>query len=148
MERDALIEHSANYLRDWLKVDRVVLYYFYYEWKGQVIFESLASTQLSILGSTGADDCFNDNYAALYKAGRVRAIADIELESIHPCHRDFLRSIQVRANLAVPILNSKKLWGLLIAHHCQEARPWLLSEIEAMKEAAETLATAPSIQDS
>ncbi|WP_442948706.1 GAF domain-containing protein [Nostoc sp.] len=52
-------------------------------------------------------------------AGRVKAIADIELKSIEPCHQDFLCNLQVRANLVVPILILRELWGLLAAHHCQ-----------------------------
>ena len=148
LERDELVQETTDYLRNLLNVDRIVLYYFYYEWKGRVTFESLSSLRFSIFGSTGADDCFNDEYAELYKAGRVKAIADIKLERLHPCHREFLESIGVRANLAVPILNSKRLWGLLIAHHCQDVHSWLPWEIEAMKKAAVTLATAASIQDS
>lgn len=148
LERDALVQNTTDEVRDLLQADRVVLYYFYREWKGQVTFESLSAAQLSIFGSTGADDCFNDEYAAQYLAGHVRAIADVESEPIHPCHRDFLRSIQVRANLVVPILNSTRLWGLLIAHQCQDARSWSAEDIETMRTAARTLATAPSIQDS
>ncbi|MBE9129066.1 MULTISPECIES: GAF domain-containing protein [unclassified Coleofasciculus] len=148
LERDILVQKTTDYLRDLLNVDRVVLYYFYYEWKGQVTFESLSSPHYSIFGSTGADNCFVDSYAALYQAGRVRAIADIEREPLNPCHRDFLRSIQVRANLVVPILNSRRLWGLLVAHHCQNARSWQSSEIETMQTAATTLATTPAIQES
>ncbi|MBD2066925.1 GAF domain-containing protein [Leptolyngbya sp. FACHB-671] len=146
LERDTLIQQTTNQLRNLLQVDRVVLYYFYRQWKGQVTFESLSSSKFSIFGSTGPDECFNDEYAAMYEAGRVRAIADIEVEPIHPCHREFLRSMRVRANLVVPILNSSGLWGLLVAHHCQMARSWLPSEIEAMQESAEKLAAAPSIQ--
>ncbi|MBD1835352.1 GAF domain-containing protein [Cyanobacteria bacterium FACHB-472] len=148
MERDALIQKTTDELRGFLQVDRVVLYYFYRQWKGQVTFESLNSDEFSIFGTTGADDCFNDNYAEMYLEGRVRAIADIELEPIHPCHRDFLRSIQVRANLVVPILNPSRLWGLLVAHHCQHPRPWLPSDIETMQKAAATLATSSSIRES
>jgi GAF domain-containing protein len=83
----------------------------------------------------------------LYLAGRVRAISDIEVEAISDCHRDFLRGLGARANLAVPILNSKGLWGLLIAHHCQHVRSWLESDIDRMKKAAATLANAPTIRD-
>jgi GAF domain-containing protein len=124
------------------------LYYFYDEWEGRVTSESLSSEKFSILGSTGPDQCFNGEYAQMYREGRVRAIADIETEPIHPCHRDFLRSMQVRANLVVPVLHRPRLWGLLVAHHCQDTRSWLLSDIEAMQKAAEKLAVAPSIQDS
>ncbi|MHC5676583.1 GAF domain-containing protein, partial [Nostoc sp.] len=104
MQRDELVRETTNQLRESLQVNRVVLYYFYGRWQGQVTFESLSSKEFSILGSTGPDDCFNNQYAALYLAGRVRAIADIQLEPIESCHRDFLSNMQVRANLVVPIL--------------------------------------------
>ncbi|MBW4434226.1 MAG: GAF domain-containing protein [Pelatocladus maniniholoensis HA4357-MV3] len=147
MERDALIIETTNRLRETLQVDRVVLYYFYCQWQGQVTFEALSSDEFSILGSTGPDDCFNDEYAALYLAGRVRAIPDIESESIATCHRDFLRQLQVRANLVVPVLTPKGLWGLLVAHQCQAPRQWLQSDIELMQTQAQILATAPCIRE-
>lgn len=148
MDRNTLIRQTTHELRQTLQVDRVVLYYFYWQWYGQVTFESLSNNKFSILGSTGTDNCFNDEYAALYLAGRVKAIADIELEPIHTCHRDFLRSIQVRANLVVPILIPKGLWGLLVAHHCQKPRSWSPSDIELMQTAAQTLATDANIIES
>lgn len=109
-------------------------------------FEALSAPEFSIFGSTGPDQCFNQDYAGLYLAGRVRAIADIECEPIQSCHRDFLRELQVRANLVVPILTDKGLWGLFVAHHCTGIRSWSEAEIEQMKAGAQTLATAPSIQ--
>ena len=147
LSRDVLVQTTVNNLRDLLHVDRVVLYYFYEEWEGRVTFESLSSSRLSILGSTGPDECFNDDYAKLYLHGRVRAIADIEQELISPCHRDFLRTMQVRANLAVPVLNQRRLWGLLIAHHCRDVHSWSSSDIEAMQKAAQSLGMAPAIQE-
>jgi GAF domain-containing protein len=148
IERDALVRETTTELRTFLQVDRVVLYYFYSQWDGQVTFESLSSKEFSILGSTGPDDCFKDEYAALYLAGRAKAIADIELEDIQPCHRDFLRRLQVRANLVVPVLIPRGLWGLLVAHHCQQPRSWSSSDIEMMRKGAQTLATAPCILES
>ena len=150
LARDTLVQKTTNYLRDFLQVDRVVLYYFYREWEGRVTFESLRDSKYSIFGSTGPDECFNGEYAALYQAGRVRAIANIETEPIESCHRDFLRNMGVQANLVVPILTNtnQRLWGLLVAHHCQDTRTWSQSDIETMQKAAATLATYPSIQDS
>ncbi len=148
LNRDFLVQETVNSLREFLQVDRTLLYYFYREWQGQVTFESLSSSDLSILGMRGPDECFNGEYAAMYQAGRVRGIADIEIESIQECHRDFIRSLRVRANLVVPVLNRRRLWGLLIAHHCLDNRWWVASDIEAMQKAAETLAMAPSIRDS
>jgi GAF domain-containing protein len=148
LERDQLVEQITADLQRQLEVDRVLLYYFYRPWKGQVTFEALSDSRFSIFGSTGPDDCFNDEYAALYLEGRVRAIADIETEAIAECHRDFLRSIQVRANLVVPVLIPQGLWGLLIAHHCQSTRLWTDSDITAMQQGAAALAIAPSIRGS
>lgn len=148
LSRDTLIQTITDELRTTLAVDRVVLYYFYYKWSGKVTFESLSDEKFSILGTTGPDECFNQEYAALYEAGRVRGISDIEAEPIKPCHRDFLREMNVKANLVVPILNERGLWGLLVAHHCQSTYPWTLEQIEAMKIAANSLARSRSIQDS
>ncbi len=148
LAKDTLIQEVVTGLRDTLEIDRVALYYFRSRWKGRVTFESLSHQKYSIFGMTGADDCFNDTYAELYQAGRYRAIADIESEPIHECHRDFLRSIQVKSNLVVPVLTSNGLWGLLAAHHCQSMRPWESTDIVKMQEGARRLATSPIICDS
>jgi GAF domain-containing protein len=148
LSRDSLVQKTTNELREFLQVDRVVLYYFVREWEGRVTFESLSSIEFSIFGETGPDECFNDKYAALYEAGRVQAIPDIETAAINECHRDFLRNLKVRANLAVPVLNNGKLWGLLIAHHCRDTRFWSDLDIEVMQKAAQDLAMSPAIRDS
>ncbi|MEB3883776.1 GAF domain-containing protein [Lyngbya sp. CCY1209] len=146
-DRDNLVQTTLNRLRKTLGCDRIVLYYFYRRWEGQVTFESLRYIDLSIYGSTGADDCFNDTYAQLYLQGRIRAISDIETADIDPCHREFLSSLKVRANLAVPVLTDRGLWGLLIAHHCRDTHAWTEAEIEEMKRAAETVSNAPAIRE-
>ena len=146
LAKDTLVQTQVNNLRNDLQVDRVVLYYFYRQWQGQVTFESLSSPEFSIFGSTGPDECFNGEYAAMYQQGRVRALENIETEPITDCHRDFLRSLQVRANLVVPVLPPKGLWGLLIAHHCRTPRVWTKDNIAAMKKGATALAEANSIR--
>jgi GAF domain-containing protein len=147
MQRDELVQQTTDALRQFLQVDRVVLYHFYKQWEGQVTFESLSNSRYSIFGSTGPDACFNDAYAELYLAGRVRAIADIAVEPIADCHREFLQNLQVQANLVVPILTGHDLWGLLVAHHCQAPRSWSAEDIERMQAEALVLATASSIAD-
>lgn len=148
LSRDTLIQTTTDRLRQELNADRLALYYFYCKWSGRVTFESLSDEKYSILGSSGPDECFNGDYAALYEAGRVRAIADIESESIAECHRDFLRELHVKANLVVPVLNTRGLWGLLVAHQCQTTHPWTPTEIAAMQAGANDLAVAPSIEAS
>ncbi|MGF1490561.1 MAG: GAF domain-containing protein [Prochloraceae cyanobacterium] len=148
LERDSLVKQTLEQLRENLRVDRVVLYYFYRKWEGQVTCESLELPHFSILGSTGPDECFNGEYARMYEEGRIKAIEDIETASISPCHRDFLRDLQVRANLVVPILNNKGLWGLLIAHQCRNTRFWPAEDIQIMQQAAKILQMSAPIQNS
>lgn len=146
LSRDSLIQQMTHSLRNSFQVDRVVLYYFYRHWEGQVTFEALSSEEYSIIGCTGPDQCFNGDYAALYLGGRIRAIADIEAEPIQDCHRDYLRSMRVRANLVAPIVTNQGLWGLILAHHCQSTRVWSDNDKEMIRRAAEAIATAPSVQ--
>ncbi len=148
LARDALVKATLDQLRQSFHVDRVVLYYFYSRWQGQVTSESWITPSLSILGSTGADDCFNDTYAEQYLQGRIRAIANITTANLDPCHLDFLRSISVQANLVAPILVHKQLWGLLVAHHCRSSRPWQPEDIDEIRAAALALAQSPAIKSS
>lgn len=146
LSEDRLVQSITNSVRSRLGVDRVVLYYFYRQWEGRVTFESLSFSDYSILGSTGPDECFNGEYAQLYLSGRIRAISDIATAEIAQCHRDFLEKIQVKANLVVPILTSKGLWGLLVAHHCQSTFNWSKDDIEEMEAGAKKLSQAKTIQ--
>jgi GAF domain-containing protein len=148
LARDTLIQTTTDALRKDLNADRVVLYYFYYEWAGRVTFESLSDEKFSILGASGPDECFNSEYAKLYEDGRIRAIPDIESEPIQPCHRDLLRELQVKANLVVPILIDRGLWGLLVAHQCESTHAWSIAEIAAMQVGANRLAMSESIRNS
>lgn len=143
---DKLVQNITHEVRQKLNVDRVALYYFYRQWEGRVTFESLSSPTYSIFGSTGPDECFNQEYADLYKDGRISAIADIETANIAECHRDFLREIDVKANLVAPILPSSGLWGLLVAHHCQSSVDWSAEHLKIIKQGAVTLAQAQAIE--
>lgn len=146
LAEDLLVQSVTDNIRNKLQVDRVVLYYFYRQWSGRVTFESLSSNKYSILGSTGPDDCFNGEYAAWYQNGRVSAIADIATAPIADCHRDFLREMGVKANLVVPVVPNSSLWGLLVAHHCQNSVDWSTSQITMMQAGANTLARSETIR--
>lgn len=56
LERDHLVVQVTSDLQQQLGVDRVALYYFYRQWKGQVTFEALSDPKFSILSSTGPDE--------------------------------------------------------------------------------------------
>jgi GAF domain-containing protein len=148
LQQDSVVGDTLHELRNLLNVDRVVLYYFYTQWKGQVTFEAISDNKYSIVGSTGPEECFNLEYAELYLAGRIKQTDNIETAAISECHRDFLRNLQVRSNLVAPVLNDGKLWGLLVAHQCHDVKMWQTKDVESIRQYSHNLASAQSISES
>ncbi|MDZ8056289.1 MAG: EAL domain-containing protein, partial [Aulosira sp. ZfuVER01] len=142
LELEEILQTTATEVRQLFEVDRVVIYQFEPDWSGVVAVESLAQGCMSILGFHVMDTCFQSTHAAYYQQGNTRAIANIETEGLSPCHVELLRSLQIRANLVVPILQQERLWGLLIAHQCSHTRQWQQSEINLFHQLAGQAAIA------
>ena len=142
LELNEILQTTATELRRLFEVDRVLIYQFAPDWSGSVAVESLAEGCISILGFYVMDTCFQSTHAAYYQQGNSRAIEDIETAGLSRCHLNMLRSLQIRANLVVPILQQDRLWGLLIAHQCRNARQWQQSEINLFNQLASQAAIA------
>ncbi|MBW4642961.1 MAG: GAF domain-containing protein [Goleter apudmare HA4340-LM2] len=120
-------------VRKLLKTDRVLIYKIPSEPSaGEVIAEDVDAKLRSILGMSTPSACFPDEYARLYLQGRVRAINNTASADLSPCHREFLQSLQIQANLIVPIKMGTQLWGLIIAHQCDAPRNWQDAEIDLL----------------
>ncbi len=160
LDLGTILQTAVREVRQLLQCDRVIMYQFEDNWQGKVVVEDMTVPWPSILGNMGADKCFRGDYADLYQQGRVKAINDIFNAGLEPCHVDFLDSLQVKANLIVPIVTSRseenslstaensnlkfpgKLWGLLIAHECGDTRNWELQETELLSQLADQMAIA------
>ena len=81
-------------------------------------------------------------FADDYQQGRVQAVTDIYAAGLNDCHVKILNQFQVRANLVVPLLRDREVWGLLCIHQCSEARNWKASEIEFIRQIADHLTVA------
>ncbi|HEY9623152.1 MAG TPA: GAF domain-containing protein [Crinalium sp.] len=142
LDLEETLNTTVAEVRQFLGVDRVLLYEFEADWTGNVVVESVASPTLSILGMHIDDDCFSSTYVKQYMQGRTRAIDDIYAANLASCHVEMLASFEVKANLVVPILQGQQLWGLLIAHHCRAGRQWQSYEIELLKQLSIQVAIA------
>ncbi len=160
LDLGTILQTAVREVRQLLQCDRVIMYQFEDNWQGKIVVEDMTIPWPSILGEMGADKCFRGDYADLYQQGRVRAINDIFNAGLEPCHVDFLDSLQVKANLIVPIVTSRseenspeivgscnfkfpgKLWGLLIAHECHDTRNWEQQETELLSQLADQMAIA------
>ncbi|WP_008308808.1 PAS domain-containing protein [Leptolyngbya sp. PCC 6406] len=147
LKLEAILQTTVQAIRSQLKTDRVVVYRFKADWHGQVVVEDVIAPWRSTLGEMGADTCFPNGYAEYYQSGRVRAIDNVQTADLDECHRDYLQSLQVQANLIVPILIQNRLWGLLIAHECGGPRHWNGGEIELLLSLAGQVGVAISQSD-
>ncbi|MBD2387724.1 GAF domain-containing protein [Cylindrospermum sp. FACHB-282] len=142
LDLNTTLQTIVREVRPLINSDRVLIYRLLGESDGEVIVEEVNGNWLSVLGMKTPPECFPDEYARLYFGGRIRAINNVSTESLSPCHRDFLESLQVQANLIVPIKIGKQLWGLLIAHHCETPRNWQDAEIDLLQQLADQAAIA------
>ncbi len=139
---EEVLTMAVEEVRQFLSTDRTVIYRFNPDWSGFIAVESVAADTMPILGIDINDPCFQECYVSVYEKGHLRAIDDIYTAGISECHINLLSQFQIKANLVIPILQGKKLWGLLIAHHCRSQRLWNSSEIESLKQISVQLAIA------
>ncbi|MEA5573749.1 GAF domain-containing protein [Calothrix sp. UHCC 0171] len=129
-------------VRKLLNTDRVLIYQLFDNLEGEVIVEDIHGNWQSVLAIKAPPNCFPNEQALQYFRGRTRAINNVATASLSPCHLEFLDSLEIKANLIVPINMGDYLWGLLIAHQCEAPRNWHEDEIDLLKQLADQAAIA------
>ena len=160
LELSVILSTAVEQVRQFLRTDRLLIYQFNIEEKlgtnpknnagikkkGCVTYEVRATEEIApLLHYSEGTDCFVDvpSLEEKYSIGLTRDVEDIEIAyADSACFLEFLRRIQVRAKLIVPIVVKNRLWGLLIAHQCYHPRQWLDSEKTFLEAIAEHLAIA------
>jgi len=153
---ETILDTTVAEVRQFLQVDRVLIYRFDANWSGTVVAESVSVGELSILNRVIYDPCFceKEQYKP-YQQGRISQITNINELTLLPCYFDLLHSLQVEASLVVPILMNRwndmeihaataqpTLWGLLIAHNCTASREWQSWEVSFLQQLAVQVAIA------
>ncbi|MEA5626033.1 GAF domain-containing protein [Nostoc sp. UHCC 0251] len=139
LDLQATLQSIVREVRPLLNSDRVLIF----QLKSKsVIVEEINGNWQSVLGVNTPPECFPDEYTRLYFQNRVRAINNVTTASLSECHREFLQSLQVQANLIVPINIGMELWGLLIAHECEAPRDWQDAEIDLLQQLGDQAAIA------
>ncbi len=142
LDLQTILQTIVREVRALLNADRVVIYQFNAQGEGEVTVEELRGNWRSVLGVKSPDRCFPDEYYRFDFQGRIQAINHVASDKITPCHREFLQSLQIQANVTVPIVKESELWGLLIAHQCDAPRVWQKAEIEVLQQLASQAAIA------
>ncbi|MEH2355313.1 GAF domain-containing sensor histidine kinase [Nostoc sp.] len=117
----------------------------YQQYGGYIVYEARARDAITSVLNYTEKNCFvrTSQCWEKYRQGFTLAVDDVEKTyALEECLLNFLRECQVRAKFAAPIMFEDKLWGLLIAHHCDEPHQWNDSEKNLLVAIAEQLAIA------
>ncbi len=136
LDLEVILETTVREVRQFLQVDRVLVYRIWPDGTGSTIAEAVVPGHPQILGQPFPAEVFPPEIHQLYCQGRIRAIVDPEKDDVAPCLIEFLRELGVKSKLVVAILNQSQLWGLLIAHHCCQPRQWQPLEIDLLNQLA------------
>lgn len=142
LQIDEILQTTVTEVQKLLNCERVLIFRLLTDGSGRVVQEAVVGGVLAVLGQHLNDPCFVEDYLDKYRHGRVSAVTDIEDGGIEPCYVGFLKKLNVRSNLIVPILLKNQLWGLLIAHQCTQPREWTSWETELLRQLADQIGIA------
>lgn len=121
---------SVDEIREFMKVDRVVIYRFAPDYQsGTITTESVAPGWTKALGKI-INDPMEATLVDRYRDGRVWSMDDLRKTSLTHCHCEILERLEVQANIVAPVLQNKELIGLICAHQCSSPRQWKPEEID------------------
>ncbi|MEO1428026.1 MAG: GAF domain-containing sensor histidine kinase [Cyanobacteria bacterium J06632_19] len=163
LDLSVIIATAIAQVRDFLELDRLVVYRFeeinlnshgHFSqqnsqkppvYAGCVVHEVLANETISSVLNYSEERCLMPSTSCWekYRQGFTLAVSDIEKTyALEECLLEYLKKIRVKAKFAAPIVFQEKLWGLLIAHQCDNTREWTQNEQILLTSVAEQLAIA------
>ncbi len=145
LDLDIILQVTTTEVRDLLKADRVAIFRYNPELsynQGEFISEDVRSPFNSVLAAKNLDYFFKKQPLTQYQNGEFHATSDIYDADLSDAQIKLLAQFQVRAKLIVPLLVSKKLWGLLCIHQCTHLRQWQPDEIEFVTQISQYLGVA------
>ncbi len=154
LDLSVILELAIEQVQDYLQVDRLVIYQFYTESNaadevlhrlGRVVYEARRHESIPIsLDFNEAQTCFDDLHQwESYQNGQVQSVSDVaQAFAKHPCFAEQMARLQVKSKLVVPIMVTEQLWGLLIAHDCQQCYEWQAWQKELLQKVAGHLSIA------
>jgi methyl-accepting chemotaxis protein PixJ len=136
---ETVFSQAVKGARELLKADRVVVYRFNPDWSGYIAAESVLTGLPRALNDKIEDPCISEHLLEEYRRGRVVPTSNVMAAGFHPDHLRLMERLQIKANLVTPILKNDRLFGLLIAHHCEQTHIWQQEEINFLKQLASQL---------
>ncbi len=121
---DGLLGVAVKAGRKLLQADRVIILRYHADGNGKVIAEALRRGWTPAFGETLPVSCFGFEQIETYTNQQLMAIEEVVNFDFTPHYRQILEKFQVKASLAVPIVLSGAIWGVLVAQQCAGTRVW------------------------
>ncbi|MEB3122139.1 MAG: PAS domain S-box protein [Snowella sp.] len=160
-----ILENTVAEIRDFMLVDRVLIYRFNGDLSGTVVAESVGERWTASIDQTIKDTCLQGGLNVRYHRGWYWKVEDIDQARLTDCHRELLSQFEVKAALVIPIIVSEiesvssllvvddpvlanlpssqgQVWGLLILHQCNKSREWPTETIALLETLVDQLAIA------
>lgn len=134
LDPEEILSVSVEGVRTLLQADRVLIYRFNPDYKsGKITTESVGDSWIKGLGQTIHDPLTPESIKR-YKVGRISTVENLAEAELSHCHCEILERLQVKANIAAPILVGEDLVALLCAHQCSQPRVWNTAELEVVQQ--------------
>ena len=140
-----LFDTVVREIRRSLAADRVTIFQFHpdsnYQ-QGQFVAEEVVGGYIAAMTAPIHDAQWLAASLGAYQEGQCRAISDITARNSagafpdSPEAIDVLSAYEVRANLVVPLLEDRVLWGVLCVQQCSGPRQWKDMEIDLVRQIA------------
>jgi signal transduction histidine kinase/FixJ family two-component response regulator len=152
LELSQILQATVEGTRQLLDCDRTLVYRLNSDLSGTIVAEAILPEWTATLDRQIEDNCFQGDLAVhlnKYLQGHKMVVSDIESANLTACHLQMLQQFEVKSILVVPILvraiapvSEPKVWGLLIAHHCQNVHEWQADELTLLDELSLQMAIA------
>ena len=129
---DTLLKTTVTQVRQYLQVERAIIYRFQDKDRGVVLAESLVSGYTPSLGETIAALMFGASEDSAYLQQQVLAIDDIYQLNLSPYQIQIMERFQVTASVSLPIVIAGEVWGLLVVQQCSGLRQWQENEMSLL----------------
>ncbi|NEQ24355.1 MAG: GAF domain-containing protein, partial [Microcoleus sp. SIO2G3] len=165
------LANLCDRLRQFYKSDRVAVYRFYPDWKGEFVAESVGAGWLSLIHAQSEDESlisaeivnsdrcatkrygspvFNDDKDRILQdtqggsytqRQRTKRVDDIYRAGFSDCYIETLEKYQAKAYIIAPVFEGDNLWGLLAVYQCTSSRTWKDTEVTLLSLLSDRLST-------
>ncbi|MFB2838295.1 response regulator [Floridanema evergladense] len=156
LELPEIFNATTTELRQLLDCDRVTIYRFHNDWKGEFVAESVADGWISFLEAQHINpqltDCILNQEECIIKklsqsnlekrTANYLVVANIEQSKLTNCPFQVIKQFAAKAFLIVPIFCGDRFWGLLATYQNSHPRQWQESEINVVLQIGDQLAVA------